>query len=165
MVAPEKNQQFPELEKLVDSIKQGQRVVLFPPGIVNFIAVNILLIISFVTFSSPLLNVIGAEWKVSTQATAQLFSILIAIISIVIPALFITRGRKKLQRWFLFLSSFLAFSAALVIVLGSIMNVESLQSQTPLLAVCIVLSSIAAFLAQSSGYRTLVYFYFLMRKK
>ncbi len=91
------------MEKLVDSIKQGQRAALFPPGIANFIAVNILLIISFLTLLSPLLKVMGTEWEVSTQATAQLFSILIAI--------------------------------------------KSLQFQAPLLTVCIVLSSIAAFLA------------------
>lgn len=165
MVIPPDNQQFPELEQLVSSIKQGQRVVLFPPGIASFITVIMLLMVSFVTLTSPLLNLAGEGLEISQQATAQLLFIMIATISIVLPALLITRGRKRLQRWFIFLASFLAFSAAVLVAIGYLLNVESLVFQSPLLLICIFTSSLAAFLANTISYRTCVYFYFLMHQK
>lgn len=94
MVNEKENSRFKELEKLIESIKQGQRVVLFPPGILSFIAVNILLIASFITFFAPVMTIIGSDWQMSEKASGQFFVIILAVLCIVPPALLITRGKK-----------------------------------------------------------------------
>lgn len=165
MVAHVNNERLIELEKLVESIKQGQRVVFLPPGIASFIAVNILLIASFVTLFAPMLSIIGSDWEMGKKAAGQFGVILLAVACIVPPALLITRGRKSLCRWFILLSSALAFIAALMVVSGMLMNIQAIQDQTPPLYVCIITSSLAAFLAQSANYQVLAHFYYLIHKK
>ncbi|MCW8935152.1 MAG: hypothetical protein OQK98_10545 [Gammaproteobacteria bacterium] len=164
MVSEKENAHFSELEKLVESIKQRQQVVIFPPGIASFIAVNILLIASFITFFAPVMTIIGDDWEMSQKAGGQFLVILLAVICIVPPAILITRGKKNLQRWFILLSSALAFMAALMVVVGLTMNNEAIAYQSPPLYVCIITSSLAAFLAQTSHYKTLTLFYYLLHK-
>ena len=164
MVGNEINSRFEELEKLVESIKQGQRVVIFPPGIVSFIAVNILLIASFITFFAPVMTIIGNDWQMSEKAGGQFFVIFLAVICIVPPALLITRGKKILQRWFILLPSALAFMAALMVVVGLMGNNEAIKHQFPPFYICIITSSLAAFLAQTNRYKMLTVFYYLLHK-
>ena len=160
-----KSEQLSELESLVESIKQGQRVVFFPPGIAAFIAVNLLLIASFITLFAPIMSIMGSDWEMGQKAGGQFFVILLAIGCIVPPALFITRGRKNLRRWFTLLSSTLAFAAAIMVIIGMLMDIQALQNQAPPLYVCIITSSFAAFLTQSTSYQLLVQFYYLIYKK
>lgn len=165
MVTRASDERLIELEKLVESIKQGQRVVLLPPGIASFIAVNLLLIASFITLFAPILTIIGSDWEMAQKAAGQFGVVLLAVVCIVPPALLITRGRKDLQRWFVLLSSILAFIAALMVVTGMLMDIQAIRDQRPPLYVCIITSSLAAYLARSASYQALTHFYYLLYKK
>jgi len=61
VVTPTEDSSYPELEKLVNEIKQGKRIVLYPVGGLSFVAVIMVLIVSFVILTSPLIYVIGSE--------------------------------------------------------------------------------------------------------
>ena len=165
MVAPVNKERLVELEKLVESIKQGQRVVIFPPGCFSFAVVNVLLIFSFVTLFAPILSIISSNWEVGKQAIVQLASIPVFTVCIVPPAFLITRGRKGFQRWFVLLSSALALIAALTVCLGLLMDIKAIQYQAPSLYVSIIISSLTAFIAQSDNYRLFAHFYYLLHKK
>ena len=157
--------QLSELEKLVESVRQGQRVVFLPPGIAAFVAVNLLLIASFITLFAPIMSVISSNWEMGQKATGQFLIILLAVGCIVPPALLITRGRKYMRRWFTLLSSAMAFVAALMVTTGMLMDIQALQNQAPPLFVCIITSSLAALLIKSNSYQLLTQFYYLVHKK
>jgi SNF family Na+-dependent transporter len=156
---------YTELESLVESIKQGQRVIFLPPGMMVFIAVNILLIGSFVTLFAPVLMAIGSDWEMKSKAITQLGMIVLAVLCIVPPAILITRGRKQFQQWFKLLSSALACLAALTLVAAMTSGWQDLLEQSPPLYICIIISSLAAYLAQSRRYTVLTQFYYLLHRK
>lgn len=165
MVTEVESEQLTELNKLVDEIKQGQRVVFLPPGYSRFIAVNILLIASFITLFAPVVTIIGSGWEIGQKAAAQIIVILSTVLCIIPPAFLITRGKKKIRYWFVLLASALAFIAALIVVSGLMLDNSAIQGQAPLLYLSIIISSLVAYLAQSAPYQVLTHFYYLLHKK
>jgi len=162
VVTPTKDSQYPELEKLVKEIKQGKRIVLYPVGGVSFVAVIMLLIVSFVTLTSPLIYVIGNDWEIGVKGNTQMFGVLLAGLCILFPSALIIFGKKKLQRWFIFFSAFIAFSAAISIVAGYLFDIE-INSIS--LFISLATASLATYLAQSARYRAFTYFRFFLHRK
>ena len=165
MVTEVESEQLTELNKLVDEIKRGQRVMFLPPGYSRFIAVNILLIVSFITLFAPIVTIIGSDWVMWQKAVAQFAVILGAVFCIIPPAFLVTRGKKKVRLWFVLLPSALACIAALLVVAGLVLDNPAIQRQAPLLYVSVIISSLIAFLAQSAAYQVLTHFYYLLHKK
>lgn len=162
MVTPTEDPHYPELEKLVKEIKQGKRIVLYPVGMVSFIAVIMLLIVSFVTLTAPLIDVIGNDWEIGAKGNVQMFGVLLGTLCIVPPGVLISRGKKELLRWFIFFSTFLALSAAISIVIGYMFNIEIHSS---VLFISLATASLATFLARSARCRALTYFHYYLHKK
>jgi len=166
VVAPTEDSDYPELEKLVKEIKQGKRIVLYPVGGVSFVAVIILLVVSSVMLIAPFLDAIGSDLEIGTQAIIQISAILLMVLScIVLPGLLIISGRKKLQSWFIFFSTFLALSAAISIAIDSLFKIEILYFQSSALFISLVTASLATFLARSEKYRAFTYFRFFLHRK
>lgn len=159
------DEQHTELDKLVESIKQGERVIAQPPGLAYFVAVNLLLIFSFITLFAPIVNILSSDWNIEQRVTAQFIVILLSIVCIVPPAILITRGYKNLQRWFILLATAFAIIATLLVITGTLFNIQAIQHKAPPLYVCIIISSLAALLARSGGYSMLVNFYYLLYRK
>lgn len=159
------NEQYPELEKLVSSIKSGEQTIVNPPGLSYFVAVNILLLFSFITLFAPIMSISSSDWKIEQRVTAQFIVILLSVACIVPPAILITRGYKNLQRWFVVLASAFASIAALLVITGMLFEIGTIQHQTPPLTVCIIISSLVALLARSTGYSMLVNYYYLLHRK
>ena len=79
---------------LTDSIKEGNRVVLFPPGMTAFIAFIMLMIPASVLFFAPVINIFLTGAPVSIMASLQLGSLLIYVVAVVFPALAVLSGKK-----------------------------------------------------------------------
>ena len=165
MVTPTKDPHYPELEKLVKEIKQGKRIILHPVGGISFIAVIMLLLASVVMLVAPLIDVIGRDWEIGAKGNAQMFSLLLGMLCIVLPGLIVSRGKKELRGWFIFFSTFLAFSAAISIAVISLFNIKISQLELIILSISLIAASLAALLAQSAKYRAFTYFYFFLHRK
>jgi len=146
VVAPTEDSSYPELEKLVNEIKQGKRIVLHPVGGLSFVAVIMVLIVSFVTLSAPLISVIGSDWEIDTRGSAQFFAMLVGA-------------------FFIFFSAFIAISAAISIVTVYLLNIEISQFDLMALFISLATASLATYLAQSARYRAFTYFRFFLHRK
>lgn len=154
-----------ELEQIVRETIQGERVVLFPPGLFSFVATNLLLLLSVVALVLPLLGVAMEESSVGTRATGQLVFIAGATGLLVVPALLVIRGNALGMRLLRVIAMGVILAAAFACV-ASWLQLVPLSPGGPAFAVAA--ASAALLLLATPGYSLLARFYRLraaMRKE
>lgn len=150
------------IETLVAEMKNGRRSVLYPPGMLVFVLVNMLLLGGFLCLCAVLIS--ASELQVPQKAILQLVSILIFVIIIVIPALMLTRGKSGIRLWLLGCGAAIALISFVLLMLGVIdMSSEYSAYKLPLFW-GLMGGSISAYLCRSEKYRQFVYFYYLLKK-
>lgn len=150
-----------ELNKIVDSIKSGNRIVLFPPGLFIFISTILLLIFSTVILSGSLVSSFGDNLTQQTKAIIQ-FSTFIPVIAFVIaPSFMLTRGGKK----------YASIKEIFIIILTTISLISAVISfitvskySTPFI-VSTIFSFCAYLLIKSSHYLLFKEFFFLLKNR
>lgn len=153
------------LKKLVEDVKNGKKIVLFPPGTVLFVFSNLLLLMSFVSLLVAVLGVNFQGYDVPQKATAQLIAVFFVFITIVPPALLLTRGKLIMRLWLLSLACCLTFLSLVLLMLGVInLSPDYMKYKLPLLF-AVIGGALSVLIFRSKKYQQFGSFYYLLRRK
>lgn len=150
-----------ELEKIVAEIKQGKRIVLFPPGIWHLAFTVILTMMGFVFLMGTATKIFAADKPVPVVAVAQLVSLLIPMVGVVLPGLMILRGKK----WFALWLRYFIFTLALLGIVGVVYALSTrntLQAQALLISLGFL--GAAIWLSSRAKFLLLCEFFFLLKR-
>lgn len=150
-----------ELEKVVSEIKQGKRIVLFPPGVAHLAFTVVLAVVGFVFLAGPAIKLFTERQPVPTVAILQLSSLLIPLIGAVIPSAMILRGRKSAALW---LRRFLIASVGAGSALASYAFFVQQSQQAESIAISIGLLGVAIWLSSSAKFLLLCEFFYLLKR-
>ena len=144
-----------KINKLVDSVTTGERIVLFPPGLWSIIMTILLLIVSTVTLSGFLISIYGVDLEASSKAAFQFAGMLAVLLFVIIPGLMIFRGKKK--------SRSVMKAYAWLLVAGNLFLLIVMTKWPAVLSVLVAL--LAVYLAGSRWFIGCSEFYFLLKQK
>lgn len=150
-----------ELGALVDEIKSGKRVVLFPPGQSYFISTIILALLAFSLATVFITSALTNDLPMHVRATTQFFSTILIIPIIVFPGVMITRGKKRFSAWLRVAFIFFILSTFFVAVRNVI--VHDLEFSFMVFWVWAV-SSIGYWLSRRPGFNLYCEFFSLLKK-
>jgi len=154
--------QHDALKDLTDSIKRGERVVLFPPGMISLVSLVLILIITTVLVVSSIINLFFSEHGFETTAILQFSGLGIAFVFAIFPNLMILSGKKKFSvLCFYYSIALLVVSSAILLVgLTGLFNLNN--AFMPLLS-SIGLSIICIFVYRSASYLLIKEFFYLLK--
>lgn len=158
-----KDQYPPALERLVDEVLAGERIILLPPGWLSFILSQLLLLVGCVVLGGSLINSFGTDAAVTEKVSWQIAVLLMYLMVVLLPGLLVTKGLPRAALWVRVVSiCVVLLSGALLIT--SLLWEESTLSFKPLLLSTVTTTS-ALFLQHTSYYQLFVGFFWLKRHK
>jgi len=155
-------EKHPYLTELINEIKQGKRIVLFPPGMMIFIAFIMLMIANTVLFFGSSLSIFLPDAETPVKATSQLASLLVLFVFVILPALMVLSGKKHFSIISFYYALALTVLSAIILLLGFTQVVSLFNTTLPLLA-CIAISITCLYIYNSASYRLLKEFYYLLK--
>lgn len=145
-----KPEQTSEINALVESVVQGERVVVFPPGFWVVIAIIMLYIGSTVMLSGMLIATYGSNIETADKVFLQFLGLVAILIFVIIPGLMVFRGHRRFN---LVLKCY-----GWVLILGNLLLVFTMFKLPE--ALSLVLASLAIYLLGSRWFRNCSEFYF-----
>lgn len=152
-----------DLKALTDSIKEGKRVVMIPPGIFSLILLILLLITSTVTFFGSAISIFAADTETSIKASIQLASLVLLFIFVIFPSLMIFSGKKQFSIISLYYAVAILFISCLILA-GAFANQVSIQNSLTPLVICIASCVASIFVYKSPSFLLIKEFFYLLKK-
>lgn len=153
-----------ELQTLVEEIKTGQRVVVFPPGLWAFLLSIFAAIVALVTCVGPLISLFAVGASPGMKAGMQFTGLLALLIGVVFPSLMVFQGRKQFIALLRGFAAILAVTALVVIFSVSFGFISADMDYRPPLILSLVTSAMAFLLPASVPYRLMSEFYFYLKQ-
>jgi len=154
--------QHDALKDFTDSIKRGERVVLFPPGMISLVSLVLILIITTVLVVSSIINLFFSEHGFETTAIFQFSGLGIAFVFAIFPNLMILSGKKKFSVLCFYYSVSLLFVSS-VILLAGLTGIFNLNNAFMPLLSSVGLSIVCIFVYRSASYLLIKEFFYLLK--
>jgi hypothetical protein len=154
--------QIDNLRALTDSIKAGERVVLFPPGMFSLIALVLLLVINTVLITSSLINIFFTEADFKQQALFQFSSLGISFLLVILPNLMVLSGKKKFSILSYYYSWLILVFSVLMLALG-LSGLLVLNKAAVILTISFIVSLSCIFIYRSAAYLLVKEFFYLLK--
>lgn len=149
------------LQEFTESIRQGKRIILFPPGMISLVSLVLILIITTVLVVSSIINLFFSEHGFETTAIFQFSGLGIAFVFAIFPNLMILSGKKKFSVLCFYYSVALLFVSSVILLAGLTGLFNLNNAFTPLLS-SIDLSIICIFIYRSASYLLIREFFYLL---
>lgn len=154
--------EHPTLEELVQEIKAGKRVILFPPGMLSFLGVVFTSIPATVLCSVVLINAFAKHTALPIQAGLQFCGILFLLVFTVVPGLLLFRGKKKAAAVMRFTLKLLALTSLLLMIL-SFTDSNPSFFQLPI-TLSLGVSIFGVWISHTPQFQLITEFFYLLRK-
>lgn len=151
-----------ELERLADDVRQGRKVLLFPPGQTYFIGTIMLSLLGFAVTTASTISLWTTGLPVNVGAIIQMASILLIIPGLVFPALMVTRGKKRYANWMRIFIIMVALAATAMLILNKL---HWQQNQTTPLLIGLGISSAALWLSVRPQFLLFCELFYLIKRK
>ncbi len=154
--------QLENIKALTESIKKGERVVLFPPGITSLIALVLILIVTTVLVASSIINIFFYHYGIETKALVQFSGLGIAVVFAIFPNLMVLSGKMKFSIMCFYYSLSIAI-LSFTILLSGFFQLFSLNNATYPLLASIALSITCIFIYRSASYQLIKNFFYYLK--
>lgn len=154
--------QVDNLRALTDSIKAGEKVVLFPPGMFSLIALVLLLVINSILITTSFINIFLSETDLQQQAILQFSSLGISFLLVIFPNLMVLSGKKKFSILSYYYAWLLLIFAVFILVLG-FSGLLVLNKIAVILIISLIVSLICIFIYRSAAYMLVREFFYLLK--
>lgn len=151
-----------ELERLADDVRQGRKVLLFPPGQAFFIGAIMLSLFGFASTTASTTYILTNDLPVNVRAMTQMASIVLIIPGLIIPAFMVTRGKKRYANWMRTFISVVALAAITMLILN---KMHWQQNQTTPLLIGLGASSAALWLSMQPQFLLFCELFYLIKRK
>lgn len=152
-----------ELQALIEDIKTGHKVVLFPPGMLYFIVAIMLSVVAVVSCIGPMVSILANQAPPGEKAAYQMLGLALLFVGSVLPSLMIFRGKKQFLLLFRCALGLIILASTLMLLSLSFGLVEMEIDVRPPLLVSFLLSATAVFLTTCTQYKLLCDFYFYLK--
>lgn len=154
--------QHDTLKDITDSIKRGERVVLFPPGMFSLISLVMILIVTTVLVVSSIIKLFFSDYGFETIAVLQFSGLGITFVFVIFPNLMILSGKKKFSVLCFYYTTGLLVVSSILLLAGFIGIFPIYNTMMPLLS-CIALSIVCIVIYRSASYLLVKEFFYLLK--
>lgn len=154
--------QIDNLRALTDSIKAGERVVLFPPGMLSLVTLVLLLVIDTVLITSSFVSVFFIEASFQQQAIIQFSGLGVSFLFVILPNLMVLSGKKSFSIFTFYYAWFLLLCSFIMITLGLI-GLLLLAKVIVILIISFAVSLGCIFVYKSPAYILVKEFFYLLK--